>query len=447
MRRISSVQQGSPANRYRIKPGDVLLSVNGEPVLDEIDYQALTAQRHIKLVISSENGETREIEMAKPLDKPLGLQFDDSLIGNPRTCGNQCVFCFVDQMPKGMRASLYVKDDDWRLSLLMGNYITLTNVGDREFERIIKRKASPLYISVHATDAELRVKILGNKHGSQLMDRLRRLKDEGLTFHCQLVLCPGLNDGDALVQSLEDLLLLAPQALSVAVVPVGLTRHREGLPPIRPYTKEEALAVLSICEEFQKRAFKQIQTRFAFPADEFLCIAGSEIPDDESYEHYAQIENGIGMLRQFEEELKTACLLDQQETTRVRKKAVNVLLPCGTALAPYLTKWAKKYFPSYINAEVIPIRNDFFGETVTVSGLIVGQDLINQLSGRVSDAVLVCETLLNSDNKVFLDEKRPQDIQDALGIPVLVFRNHGGAFYQMLTQELPAGNGTERELK
>ena len=253
MRRISSVLPGSPASRHRIQPGDILLSINDEPVLDEIDYQALTAQRYVKLSLTSQQGEAREIKLVKPLETALGLQFDDSLIGNPRTCGNNCIFCFVEQMPKGMRTSLYLKDDDWRLSLLMGNYITLTNVGPNEFERIIHRKASPLYISVHATDMDLRVKILGNKHGAKLMERLNRLKEEGLSFHCQLVLCPGLNDGPALLQSLNDLLALAPAALSVAVVPVGLTRHREGLPPIRPYTRDEAREVLALCADFQQK--------------------------------------------------------------------------------------------------------------------------------------------------------------------------------------------------
>lgn len=442
MRRISTVSPGSPAARYRIKPGDILLSINGEPVLDEIDYQALTSARHLKLLVSDSNNESRTIELVKPLERPLGLQFEDSLIGNPRTCGNNCVFCFVDQMPKGMRKSLYVKDDDWRLSLLMGNYITLSNVGPKEFERIIRRKASPLYISVHATDADLRVKMIGNKHGSLLMERLERLKAEGMSFHCQLVLVPGLNDGAALTQSLTDLKALMPNALSVAVVPVGLTRHREGLPPIRTYTKEEALDVLAVCDEFQEKCLHETGTRFVFPADEFLSIAESAVPPLEVYENFAQIENGIGMLRKFEEELKEALEAQPLAALSVKDRS-PVLLPCGTALAPYLQQWVKHYFPEHFPVEVVPIRNDFFGDSVTVSGLIVAQDLIAQLKGRKAQAVMLCETMLNSDNELFLDDLTPQDVQDALKVPVHVFPNNGAAFLNRLCEILPVSTGRE----
>lgn len=431
MRRISSVQDGSPAARYRIKPGDVLVSINQEPVLDEIDYQALTARQRLEITISNQNGETRVIKLVKPAEKPLGLQFEDSLIGNPRTCGNNCVFCFVEQMPKGLRPSLYIKDDDWRMSLLMGNYITLTNVGEREFERIIRRKASPLYISVHATDAALRQSILRNKNSALLMERLKRLKDEGLSFHCQLVLCPGLNDSEALVQSLGELLELAPAALSCAVVPVGLTRHREGLPPIKTYTRDEAIAVLGIIEAFQRKALERAGTRFAFPADEFISIAGYPIPDDEAYEGYAQIENGIGMLRKFEEELKAASK-DAGTAHAEAPGSARVLLPCGTALEPYLKAWVKAYLPAALDVRVAPIINDFFGETVTVSGLITAGDLIRQLGSFRADAIMLCETMLNSENTLFLDDFSPQEVSKALGTPLFVFKNHGGNFYQEL---------------
>lgn len=433
MRRISSVQDGSPAARYRIQPGDILVSINQEPVLDEIDYQALTARQRLEITVSNSNGDTRVIKLVKPAEKPLGLQFEDSLIGNPRTCGNNCVFCFVEQMPKGLRPSLYIKDDDWRMSLLMGNYITLTNVGEREFERIIRRKASPLYISVHATDASLREAILRNKNSALLMERLKRLKAEGLSFHCQLVLCPGLNDGEALIQSLNELLELAPAALSCAVVPVGLTRHREGLPPIRTYTKDEAIAVLGIVESFQRKALQKAGTRFAFPADEFISIAGFPIPLNETYENYAQIENGIGMLRQFEEELKTACA-DANPALSGASGAARVLLPCGTALEPYLNSWVKDYLPSSLSVRIVPITNHFFGDTVTVSGLITAGDLINQLRPYAADAIMICETMLNSENTLFLDDLSPDDVTEALGTPLYIFKNHGGSFIRELSR-------------
>lgn len=430
MRRVSAVLDGSPAQRYRLKPGDIVLSINGEPVLDEIDYQALTATRLVRMLVGQEDGSRREIGIIKDSATPLGLQFDDSIIGNPKTCGNNCLFCFVEQMPKGMRQSLYVKDDDWRLSLLMGNYITLTNVGEREFSRIIKRKASPLYISVHATDPDLRTRILGNKHGSLLMERLYRLKEAGLSFHCQLVLCPGLNDGQVMLKSLRDLEELHPAALSVALVPVGLTRFREGLPPIRPYTREEAREIVDACTVFQAEAQVRINTRFAFPADEFLSLAEAPIPAAENYEAFAQIENGIGMLRQFEDELRQAHEADKARDER--KIMRTILLPCGTALVPYLDIWIRKYCPSNVTALVMPIRNDFFGETVTVTGLICASDLIKQLSGKQADEILLAETMLNSDRELFLDDLTPGDVEKALGIPVRVFRNTGTDFYRAM---------------
>lgn len=442
MRRISAVADGSPASRHHLMPGDVLLSINGEPVLDEIDYQALTARRRLHIQAQSADGTQRDIDLVKDESTPLGLQFDDSIIGNPRTCGNQCVFCFVEQMPKGMRESLYLKDDDWRLSLLMGNYITLTNVGDREFERIIRRRAAPLYISVHATDADLRARILGNRRATLLMDRLKRLKNEGLSFHCQLVLCPGLNDGDKLKESLDDLLSLAPAALSVAVVPVGLTRHREGLPPIRPYTREEALEVLAITGAFQQKALARAGTRFAYPADEFICIAGVPLPPVEEYGTFPQLENGVGMLRQFEEELKEAAGTGL-ETGRVEPK--TVLLPCGTAVAPILRAWVNRFAPPGVQALVVPIVNHFFGESVTVTGLICAQDLIEQLKGRKADAVLIAENMLNSDNTLFLDGATPADVQKALGIPSVVFRNDGHDFFRAMTA--PVAPLEKREAK
>lgn len=432
MRRISRVLKDSPAERQRIEPGQILVSINGEPVLDEIDYQALSANRHLKLVIVSDDGARREIELVKPLEKALGLQFEDSLIGNPKTCSNDCVFCFIAQMPKGLRPSLYVRDDDWRMSLLMGNYITLTNVGDREFERIISRKASPLYISVHATDDNLREQMLRSKNSRNLMDRLRRLKEEGLKYHCQLVLCPGLNDGDQLKKSFDDLIKLSPAALSVAVVPVGLTRHREGLTALRPFTKEEAEDVLDVCRLYQEKCLDELGTRFVFPADEFLSLAKAPVPPDEIYEDYVQIENGVGMLRQFEDGLKAAWENDQALDQNPGVPLKTVLFPCGRAVYNYLKLWKDLYFPKNINPILVPVTNEFFGDTVTVTGLIAGQDLISRLSGRQADAVMICETMLNSDNTLFLDDLTPQKVSDALKMPLYVFKNDGCSFYHQM---------------
>ncbi len=273
--------------------------------------------------------------------------------------------------------------------------------------------------------------MMGNKHGALLMDRLIRLKQAGLSYHLQLVLCPGLNDGEVLKQSLTDLLALSPAALSVAAVPVGLTRHREGLPSLRPYGKEDAAGVIGICEAFQTEAINKAGTRFIFPADEFFSIAGLPVPDAAYYEHFAQIENGVGMLRQFENEIMEA--IKDKDMPRVPGMKRTVLLPCGNAAAPFLQEWVRQYAPDWINALIVPIRNDFFGETVTVSGLITAGDLIKQLSGVRADEVFIVDNMLNSEKTLFLDDLSPEDVQNALGLPVRVVRNHGGDFYRALT--------------
>lgn len=427
MRRVSSVQDGSLAARHQIEAGDIILSINGEPLLDEIDYQALTSRRKILLLLQKADGRQQKLSILKAVETPLGLHFDDSIIGNPRTCANKCVFCFVDQMPKGMRETLYVKDDDWRLSLMMGNFISLTNVGEREFDRILRRKVSPLYISVHATDPELRVQLMGNRNAGQLMERLNRLKDAGISFHCQLVLSPGLNDGSQLTRSLEDLYALFPHALSVAVVPVGLTSHREGLANIKPYTKDQAAEVIGICNAFSSKATSEIGTNFCFIADEFISIAQLPLPDEAYYEDFSQQENGVGMLRRFEEDLKAAYL--ERQGQGVEK---SVLLPCGQAVAPFLEEWLKHFSPRELQYTVLPLRNLFFGETVTVSGLLVGQDLIDQLAGHDADEILIPDNMLNSDGEMFLDNISPQQVAGQLGLPIKIFRNNGAAFYQAL---------------
>lgn len=438
MRRISEVKEGSLAHRRGLVPGDVVLSINDEPLMDEIDYQALTATRHVRLQVKNAEGTERAVDFVKSTGQALGIQFEDSLFCNPKTCGNHCLFCFVDQLPPGLRQSLYLKDDDWRMSLLTGNFVTLTNVGEREFDRILRRRASPLYISVQSTDQEVRQKLLRHKHAGLLMDRLHQLKDAGLHFHCQIVICPDINDGLVLERSIQDLMALQPAALSLALVPVGLTRYREGLSPIRGFTRLDAEQVLELTEKYQQKALAHTGTRFVFPADELLSLAGMDPPEPAYYEHFAQIENGIGMLTQFEEGLKRAYDEDAQEEAITSAKK-TVLLPCGTSVAPYLRKWVKEYAPSGINAQVLPVINRFFGETVTVTGLICGQDLVESLKDHTADAVLMVDEMLNSDNTLFLDDMTPQQAQKALGMPLIVFRNRGEAFYQAMKQVL-SGN-------
>ena len=443
MRRILTVNEGSLASRRGLKPGDKVLSINDEPLMDEIDYQALTATRHVRMLVERADGTRREVDFVKAPGHALGIRFEDSLICSPKTCGNHCLFCFVDQLPPGLRQSLYLKDDDWRMSLLTGNFVTLTNVGDREFSRILRRKASPLYISVQATDAKVREALLRHPHAGKLMQRLYQLKEAGLAFHGQIVICPDINDGQVLEQSIRELMAMHPSALSLALVPVGMTRYRDGLSPIRSFTKQDAIHVLETTRKYQEIGLREIGTRFVFPADELLSLAGEKLPASGYYEHFGQIENGIGMLSRFEEGLRQASQADDKSSITVKNK--RILLPCGTSVAPYLREWVKNYAPEGLDAQVIPIINQFFGESVTVTGLICGQDLIEQLQGKQADAVLIVDEMLNSDNTLFLDDLTPEIVQQTLGKPLLVFGNRGEAFYEAM--RIAASGAIEKEVR
>lgn len=412
---------------HGLKAGDEILSINGEEVIDEIDYQALTASEHLLIRVRDEKGAERSVTIHKEDWEPLGLSMADSMVCKPRWCQNKCTFCFVEQMPKGLRPTLYVKDDDWRMSLMMGNFITLTNVSDAEFDRIIRRHASPLYISVHTTDMPLRKQLLRNPQADKLMDRLEKLKEAGIRFHCQIVLCPGVNDGEYLEKSLHDLAALYPAAQSVALVPVGLTKYREGLDQLSVYTRETALPVLECARRWQGICMKLYDTRFVFPADEFYCITGLPIPSDEEYESYAQIENGVGMLRQFEEDLKYAA-----EENTCTARARRVLIACGQSVAPLMESWLTRYAPQGVTWRVQPINNDFFGRTVTVSGLLTGQDLCAQLQNAQEDEILITASAVRNEGDLFLDDMSVDELRKQLPAPLTLVRDSGEAFFQAL---------------
>ncbi|NLB38097.1 MAG: DUF512 domain-containing protein [Clostridiales bacterium] len=429
MRRVSAVEQGGLAERHGLRPGDDLVSINGEAVLDEIDYQALVANRRLAIRFRRDGQNQREVDIIKPEHLPLGITFEDSLIGNPRLCANNCIFCFVDQMPPGMRPTLYVKDDDWRLSLMMGNYVTLTNVGEREFDRIIARRATPLYVSVHATDVDVRKKLMGNERAGDIMRRLRRLKQEDMSFHTQVVLCPGVNDGAVLEQTLTDLLTLVPLVLSIALVPVGLTRYRQALPQVRAYTSEEARDVIALADQYAQEAVTRTGSRLIYAADEFYCLTGAEVPDVAYYEGLPQLENGVGMIRKFEDDLREAHAAAPETGSR----AASAPLACGTSIAPYMRRWMADYAPEGVRVHVFPVDNAFFGDTVTVSGLLTGQDLAEQLSkDTVRGPVLLPATMLNSDRTMFLDNMTPDELSAALDRTVRIVDAHGDALYAAL---------------
>lgn len=425
---ILQVERGSLADRLGLQAGDQLVSIGGEPILDQIDYQALTAVSDLRLEILR-GGKTIPLRTRKEDWEPLGLTLDQRIMSRPIPCANKCVFCFIDQMPPGMRRSLYVKDDDWRLSLMMGNYITMTNMSDETFARVLRRRVSPLYISVHATDPEVRVRMMKNPKADQLMPRLRQLREAGIRFHCQVVLCPGWNDGAVLDRTLRELADFRPAAQSVALVPVGLTRFREHLPALTPYDRDSARQLLRQAEGWQARFLAELGTRFVFPSDEFYCLSGEPLPPDEAYEDYPQIENGVGMLRMFETDLRLAAEDEPVERTPARR----LLIACGTSVAPWLDAWCRELAPQGTSVRVQPIRNDFFGTSITVTGLLTGGDLIRQLRDADTDHILIAANMLRAEGDLFLDDLSLDDVRAALPAPLHVVENSGEAFWRAIS--------------
>lgn len=434
MIRILSVSPSSPAEKAGIRSGESIVSINGEQVIDEIDFQALITHPHLEMEIADKDGAVRPVTVAKSRWESLGVVLDETVIMKPRSCRNHCIFCFIDQMPKGMRRSLYVRDDDWRLSLMMGNYVTLTNVDDEEFARILRRKASPLYISVHATDPEVRCRMLRNPNAGNILERLTAMKNHGLQFHAQIVLCPGYNDGKILKKTLEDLASLWPSSLSVAIVPIGVTRFRDKLTQIPIVDQESAEQLTREVVLFQERCLKEFGTRFAFLSDEFYCIAGMDMPKEEIYEDYPQIENGVGMIRQFEEECEEAFQELSEKDLPRPDHTVRLAIPTGVSVAPHIEKLCERYAPNWAKTEVIPVVNRFFGETITVTGLIVGRDLLHSLEGKTYDAVLISGSMLRENTECFLDDMTLDEVREKAGKPIRVVENTGEAFIRALYQ-------------
>lgn len=426
---ITHVQPGSIAHRLGLVAGDLLESIAGEPIIDQIDYQALTAQARFDMVVTRADGTQKTFHVRKQDWQPLGLTLDQTIISKPRPCRNHCIFCFIDQMPPGMRKTLYVKDDDWRLSLMMGNYITMTNIDDKELDRIIRRKVSPLYVSVQCTDPDMRVKLLRNPNAALIMERLRLLKDNGIRFHCQVVLCPGWNDGDILMKTLEDLATLAPAAQSVALVPIGLTKFRDNLPCIKPYDAQMAADLIESVKPLQERFLNELGTRFVFPADEFYCLSGHPLPEDIEYEDYPQIENGVGMLRMFETDLQYAVEDYPVAETAPR----HLVIATGTSIAPFLQELCDRYAPKGTKVTVRPIINRFFGETVTVAGLITGGDLVDQCRDVVADEILIVRSMIRAEGDMFLDDMTVEEVRKALPAPLHITENTGEGFWRAIS--------------
>lgn len=427
---ITAIQPGSVAQRHGICPGDGVVSIGGEPLLDEIDYQALTSPARLEMTLLRKAGQEERVLIRKEEGEPLGLRFGESMALSPRHCRNRCVFCFIDQMPKGLRDTLYVKDDDWRYSLMMGNYVTLTNVAEQEFQRMIRRNASPLFISVHATRPDLRCRMMQNPHAGDILDKLTRLSGAGIRFHCQIVVCPEYNDGEALLATLEDLKALAPAALSVAIVPVGLTRHREGLAAVAPFDEGGARRLLRDIAPFQETCRRELGTTFAFPSDEFFCLAKEPIPPEDWYEHYPQIENGVGLLRLLESEMEEAQRFDEEP---LKGRPQRLLIATGVSAAPHIRRLAAKFAPEGTKVEVLAIRNHFFGETVTVAGLLTGGDILAQLPERPqADRLLLTSSMLRHEGDRFLDDMTIEAFKARTPLPVEMIGPAGQDLYDAL---------------
>jgi putative radical SAM enzyme (TIGR03279 family) len=429
MSQIKAVEPGSPASQAGVLAGETLLQVGKNTILDVLDYKYFTYDPELTLQLQNAEGKKRTVTLTKEPGEDLGLVFDTYLMDRARPCANKCVFCFVDQLPKDLRESLYFKDDDARLSFLMGNYITMTNLSKREIQRIIDLHISPINISVHATEPELRTMLLGSRRGAEGFEIIRRFAEAKIIMNCQIVACPGLNDGPALQRSMEDLAGLYPEVNSVSIVPVGLTKWREGLYPLRPYSKEEAVTLIGQVEAFGAVCKKDYGSTLFWCSDEFYLKAEIMLPEDEYYEDYAQLENGVGMLRLLEVEFRGASI-GIEEVPEVMPFAIAT----GVAAAPFLREMidrAAVKCHTKLNYTIYPIRNLFFGETIDVAGLITGGDLISQLKGKaLGNRLLIAKNMLRYGETVFLDDVTIAQVERELGVPIVAVGQDGFELYE-----------------
>ena len=424
---ISGVRKHSPAYRHGIQAGERLLTLNGNQIMDVLDYRFYQLNTALVLELENNRGERRTVSLKKPEYEEIGLEFETYLMDRQHSCKNKCVFCFIDQLPKGLRKSLYFKDDDSRLSFLFGNYVTLTNLTEHEISRIIKMHISPMNISVHTTNPELRVKMMKNPRAGEALSIIRRFAQAGIKINCQIVLCPGYNDGEELKRTLSDLETMCPQVQAVAVVPVGITRYRQNLPEMRSFTRETAGEAIDLIESFGENCLQKYGTRVAYPGDEFYLKAERPLPPAGFYEDFSMLENGVGLLPLLMDEFYSA--LEEAGETGGRKREITI----ATGMAPreYIRGFlddAIKKFP-HISGRVTPIVNRFFGETITVSGLVTGTDLIEQLSSvDLGDELLIPACMLRREGDLFLDDVSLQDVEAALKVPVRPVPNDGYAF-------------------
>ncbi len=420
---IRAVAPGSIAEELELMPGDIVLSINGQEIEDVFDYHFLINDDYIEMLVRTAEGEEELLEIEKDYDEDIGITFESSLMDQYRSCSNKCVFCFIDQLPKGLRETMYFKDDDSRLSFLQGNYITMTNMKDEDLDRLIRYKLEPINVSVHTTNPELRKKMLGNRFAGKIMDQLKKLYNGGIIMNAQIVLCKNINDGEELERTIRDLSGFLPFIESVSVVPVGLSAHREGLYPLEPFTAEDAKAVIDTIERWQSVLYAEYDTHFIHASDEWYLLAGRPIPEEDRYDGYLQLENGVGMIRLLISEFSEA-LASFEGDDRVR----HVTIATGRLAAPTLRMLVKALsakFPN-VTVDVRVIINHFFGERITVSGLLTGRDITGQLKGEdLGEALLLPVNVLRSGEDVLLDDMTVGDIESALQIPVRIVKSNG----------------------
>ena len=430
---IKDVVQNSIADQLEIKNGDYLLSIDGKEIKDIFDYHLLSESENLTLEIEASDGEIWEIDIEKDEDQDLGLIFDNELLDEYKSCTNKCIFCFIDQMPPGMRETLYFKDDDSRLSFIQGNYVTLTNMTDDDVDRIIRYNLSPINISVHTMDKELRCKMLNNRFAGDKLEYIKKLNDNNITMNAQIVLCKGYNDKEKLDETLEKMMPYVPNLKSCSVVPAGLTKFREGLAELEPFTKEEAKEVIAQVDKWQKAFKEKFGINYVYAADEFYMMSDTPIPEEDYYDGYPQIENGVGMTRSYLNEFYD--YLDSYEGDE-RARSVSVVTGelfynCSLEMADVINK---KY-PN-IDIKVYKIINDFFGHTITVTGLLVGKDIIDQLKGKdLGDELLLPANTLKWGEDIFLDDVSLDELKDVLQTTPVIVKSNGKDFIDKILGE------------
>ncbi len=438
---IKTVDPGSIADQLELVPGDAVLSIDGHELEDIFDYEYYMNSESVLMNVKKINGEEWELEIENQFED-LGITFENGLMSEYKSCRNQCIFCFIDQMPPGMRETLYFKDDDSRLSFLQGNYVTLTNMSDHDIDRIIKFKLAPINISVHTTNPSLRCEMLHNRFAGKALDKIQMLYEAEIPMNGQIVLCKGVNDGKELERTIEDLSKFLPYMESVSAVPVGMSKYRDGLYPLQPFTMEDAKEILEIIEQWQKKLYQTHGSHFIHASDELYILAGLPLPEERRYDGYIQLENGVGMLRLLEEEVRAAL-----DTMVGDTKSEEISIATGRLAAPYIERHAKliqEKFPGRI-IHIYAITNAFFGEQITVAGLITGQDLIGQLKDKtIGSRLLLPECMFRSGEEVFLDDLTRQDVQNALQVQVDIVKSSGQDFVQAVLWPV-ADNGASYE--